>query len=387
MPATGASVPLHRRSPTAPARSRSAPTSLPDVTGPLGALEAAERRCRCVDRGGQLSPRRRPRRCRCRRSRPARRPGGAGRGPAERLVVGLEAIAEALDERGEGVDREAGLGEPGHWVPSGSGSGVRCSTASCQSPTAWLAMMSATGIEASSARAAADLGLDLSGRVLARVGSAAEPRRSRHRRRRPARRAGRRPRGGAHLRVSRGCSRWYPLQDEQRKWDAFPTRPLHGPTPGRPRPRAVRPGPCSYRSAPDAPDGGPAVTRYGGRVPCPPSSRPERRRRRRPIRRHASRSHVDEAGDQIATHEVRINDRIRAREVFLVGRRRRAARGQAPPGSARAWPVTRSSTSSRSRPTPTRRCAGSWTTAGTSTSRNSGAGSRSARPRTSSSRR
>ena len=28
---------------------------------------------------------------------------------------------------------------------------------------------------------------------------------------------------------------------------------------------------------------------------------------------------VDEAGDHIATHEVRINDRIRAREVFLVG--------------------------------------------------------------------
>ena len=27
----------------------------------------------------------------------------------------------------------------------------------------------------------------------------------------------------------------------------------------------------------------------------------------------------DEAGDQIAAHEVRINDRIRAREVFLVG--------------------------------------------------------------------
>jgi translation initiation factor IF-3 len=28
---------------------------------------------------------------------------------------------------------------------------------------------------------------------------------------------------------------------------------------------------------------------------------------------------IDEAGDQIAAHEVRINDRIRAREVFLVG--------------------------------------------------------------------
>jgi translation initiation factor IF-3 len=28
---------------------------------------------------------------------------------------------------------------------------------------------------------------------------------------------------------------------------------------------------------------------------------------------------IDEAGDHIATHEVRINDRIRAREVFLVG--------------------------------------------------------------------
>src|SRR5690242_15861792 len=30
-------------------------------------------------------------------------------------------------------------------------------------------------------------------------------------------------------------------------------------------------------------------------------------------------SSPNEAGDQIATHEVRINDRIRAREVFLVG--------------------------------------------------------------------
>ncbi len=39
---------------------------------------------------------------------------------------------------------------------------------------------------------------------------------------------------------------------------------------------------------------------------------------------HATESRLrklcpDEAGDQIATHEVRINDRIRAREVFLVG--------------------------------------------------------------------
>jgi len=49
----------------------------------------------------------------------------------------------------------------------------------------------------------------------------------------------------------------------------------------------------------------------GGHFPCPPSSRP------------GTRSSVeevpDEAGDHIAAHEVRINDRIRAREVFLVG--------------------------------------------------------------------
>jgi translation initiation factor IF-3 len=48
-----------------------------------------------------------------------------------------------------------------------------------------------------------------------------------------------------------------------------------------------------------------AVSRLsrGGRFRCPPLSRSRPRRR----------------GDQIATHEVRINDRIRAREVFLVG--------------------------------------------------------------------
>src|SRR4051795_7643876 len=51
----------------------------------------------------------------------------------------------------------------------------------------------------------------------------------------------------------------------------------------------------------------------GGHFPCPPSSRPG-----------TSSSSIaeeipDEAGDHIAAHEVRINDRIRAREVFLVG--------------------------------------------------------------------
>jgi translation initiation factor IF-3 len=44
--------------------------------------------------------------------------------------------------------------------------------------------------------------------------------------------------------------------------------------------------------------------------PCPPLSRSG------PDSPHVT---VDEAGDHIATHEVRINDRIRAREVFLVG--------------------------------------------------------------------
>ena len=78
----------------------------------------------------------------------------------------------------------------------------------------------------------------------------------------------------------------------------------------------------------------------------------------------------------MATDDARINDRIRAREVLLIGADGDAARGEATARRRSRSPGSRSSISSRSRPTPIRRSAGSWTTASTSTSRISGARNR-----------
>ena len=78
----------------------------------------------------------------------------------------------------------------------------------------------------------------------------------------------------------------------------------------------------------------------------------------------------------IATDDARINDRIRARQVRLIGADGQQL-GVKPLPEALRSPGSKGSTSSRSRRTPTRRSARSWTTASTSTSRTSGARNRS----------
>ena len=205
-------------------------------------------------------------------------------------------------------------------LPSGSGSEDEVQHRELPSPTAWLAMMSATGIAASSARARQSAPRRRSGASIG-VGSP------------PARRDGRAgvagsvARAGARPMVSRGCSPVVSFAGQSSRDGGQP-----GPVALHARHtlgdiehdcQELR---CAGSVLSTASSVSTEVGRTvdGGRFPCPPSSRPG------PGSTHPDTGSSDEAGDHIATHEVRINDRIRAREVLLDRCRRRAARGASP---------------------------------------------------------
>ena len=145
-------------------------------------------------------------RCSAGRRRPRRTASAPGRARRGARLVLAEAGAEPVDERGQRVDREAGRREVGRGRRPCSSGGVttpRWTSASCQIPSAWLTITSATGVATSracSSRSAAISSLGLGSGAAARGPGGASPAA-----------AWARP-GSARPTVSRGRSRWYPAR-------------------------------------------------------------------------------------------------------------------------------------------------------------------------------
>ena len=152
-------------------------------------------------RRGQRRPRARPRPARAERPVRRARPASKGAGLTKRIRAaaseistnsicawvsasrstascGAEPLAEPVDQRRHRVDREPGRGEVGAGGrPSASGGVItpRCTRASCQIPSAWLATTSSTGVATSRACTSRSASTSSGGRLALGVSACRAP--------------------------------------------------------------------------------------------------------------------------------------------------------------------------------------------------------------------